>query len=141
MADYYGANATKYNTPSPATFMGAEWGGKVRAMHDTYSFASIASGKTVQVGVLKPGEVFLTGWIHGADLGSATTLQLGDAGDDDRYLAATVFTTANQVTQCAKAEGIGYKNDTTSDIPLLLKVGTEEAVGAVEVILLKSCPN
>lgn len=141
MADYYGANSTKYNTPAPATFMGAEWGGKVRAMHDTYSFASIASGKTVQVGVLKPGEVFLTGWIHGADLGSATTLQLGDADDDDRYLAATVFTTANQVTQCAKADGIGYKNSGTTDIPLLLKTGTEEATGAVEVIILISCPN
>ena len=141
MADYLGANATKANAPTPATLMGAEWGGKLRGYHDTYTFASIGTGKTVQVGVLKPGEVFLTGWIHGADLGSATTLSLGDAGDDDRYLAATVFTTANQLTQCAKAEGIGYKNDTTVDIPLLLKTGTEEASGAVEVIILVLAPN
>ena len=141
MADYYGANATKANSPTPATLMGAEWGGKVRATHDSITLASVATGKTIQVGVLKPGEVFLTGWIHGADLGSATTLQLGDAGDDDRYLAATVFTTANQVTQCAKAEGIGYKNSTTADIPILLKTGAEEANGAVEVIILKAAAN
>lgn len=136
-----GANYTKYAAPSPATFMGAEWGGKVRATHDSYTFASAAKDTEVNVGVLMPGEVFLTGWVIGADLGSATTLQLGDSGDDDRYLAATVFTTAGQCTQCAKAEGVGYKNTTTSPIPLVLKTGTEEATGAVEVIILKAAAN
>ena len=121
--------------------MGAEWGGKVRATHDTYTFASAAKDTEVNVGVLMPGEVFLTGWVIGAKLGSATTLQLGDAGDDDRYLAATVFTTAGQCTQCAKAEGVGYKNTTTSPIPIILKTGVEEATGAVEVIILKAAAN
>lgn len=141
MADYYGANSTIANAPTAATLMGAEWGGKVRATHDSITLASVATDKTIQVGVLLPGEVFLTGWVIGADLGSATTLQLGDAGDDDRYLAATVFTTAGQCTQCAKVDGVGYKNSTTSPIPLLLKTGTEEASGAVEVIILKAAAN
>jgi len=136
-----GANYTKYAAPSPATFMGAEWGGKVRATHDSYTFASAAKDTEVNVGVLMPGEVFLTGWVIGADLGSATTLKLGDSGDDDRYLAATVFTTAGQCTQCAKAEGVGYKNTTTSPIPIILKTGVEEATGAVEVIILKAAAN
>ena len=136
-----GTNYTKYSAPSPATFMGAEWGGKVRATHDSYTFASAAIGTLVNVGVLMPGEVFLTGWVIGADLGSATTLKLGDSGDDDRYLAATVFTTEGQCTQCATAEGVGYKNTTTSPIPLVLKTGTEEASGAVEVIILKAAAN
>lgn len=136
-----GANYTKYAAPSPATFMGAEWGGKVRATHDSYTFANAAKDTEVNVGVLMPGEVFLTGWVIGADLGSAPTLQLGDSGDDDRYLAATVFTTAGQCTQCAKAEGVGYKNTTTSPIPIILKTGVEEATGAVEVIILKAAAN
>lgn len=136
-----GANYTKYAAPSPATFMGAEWGGKVRATHDSYTFASAAIGTEVNVGVLMPGEVFLTGWVIGAALGSAPTLQLGDAGDDGRYLAATVFATAGQCTQCAKAEGVGYKNTTTSPIPIVLKTGAEEATGAVEVIILKAAAN
>ena len=135
-----GANYTKYADPTPATFMGAEWGGRVSATHDTYTFASAAAGTAVNVGVLKPGEVFLTGSVIGADLGSATTLILADAGDDDRYLAATVFTTAGQTTQCAKTAGVGYKNDTTADIPIVLKTGVEEATGAVEVIILKAKP-
>ena len=136
-----GANYTKYAAPSPATFMGAEWGGKVRATHDSYTFASAAKDTEVNVGVLMPGETFLTGWVIGADLGSATTLKLGDSGDDDRYLAATTFTTEGQCTQCAKAEGVGYKNTTTSPIPIILKTGVEEAVGAVEVIILKAAAN
>lgn len=136
-----GANYTKYAAPTPVTEMGAEWGGKVRATHDSYTFASAAIGTLVNVGVLKPGEVYIDGFILGADLGSATTLQLGDAGDDDRYLAATVFTTANQVTACRKAEGLGYKNDTAVDIPIVLKTGVEEATGAVEVIIKKLAPN
>ena len=136
-----GTNYTKYASPSPSSFMGAEWGGKVRATHDTYTFASAPVATEVNVGVLMPGEVFLFGKIIGAALGSATTLQLGDSGDDDRYLAATVFTTAGQVTDCAKADGIGYKNETTSPIPIVLKVGVEEATGAVEVIILKVAPN
>ena len=133
-----GTNYAKYAAPDPANFMGAEWGGRVRATHESYTFASAAIGTKVNVGVLKPGEVYLDGFIHGADLGSATTLQLGDAGDDDRYLAATVFTTANQVTACRKAEGLGYKNDTADDIPIVLKTGTEEASGAVEVVIFKA---
>jgi hypothetical protein len=141
MADANGANYTKYAAPTPSTFMGAEWGGKLRATHDTYTFASAVATFAVNVGVLKPGEVFIDGFIHGADLGSATTLQLGDAGDDDRYLAATVFTTANQVTACRKAEGLGYKNDTAVDIPLFVTVGVETANGAIEVVIFKLAAN
>jgi hypothetical protein len=141
MADANGANYTIYAAPTPSTLMGAEWGGKVRATHDTYTFASAIATFTVNVGVLKPGEVYIDGFIHSADLGSATTLTLGDAGDVDRYLAATVFTTAGQVTACRKAEGLGYKNDTDDDIPLYVTVGAETANGAIEVIIYKLAAN
>lgn len=139
--DAYGANTTKFNSPTPADLMGAEYEGKVRVMHDTYTFASAIAGLTLQVGVLRPGEVYVDGFIVAADLGSATTLILGDAGDTDRFLAATVFTTAGQATACRKAEGLGYKNDTTSDIPLYVTVGVETANGAIEVVIYKACPN
>ena len=88
--DAYGANTTKALAGDPSSRVEAEWGGRVKVTHETYTFASAAVAFTVQVGVLKPGEVYIDGFIHGADLGSATTLTLGDAGDADRYLAATV---------------------------------------------------
>lgn len=139
------ANATNYEkfaTPYPAAYMDAEWGGKVRATHDTFTFASAAVGTTVNVGVLLPGEVFLTGWVIAVGgLASGATLELGDAGDSDRYLAAATFETAGQVTQCAKADGVGYKNSTTETIPLVLKTATAEVSGVVEVIILKAAAN
>ena len=136
--DAYGVNTTIALAGSPDSRCEAEYGGRVKVTHDTYTFASAASGFTVQVGVLKPGEVYVDGFIHGGDLGSATTLILGDAGDTDRYLAATVFTTANQVTACRKAEGLGYKNSTAVDIPIYLTTGVEEATGSVEVVIFKA---
>jgi len=136
--DAYGANTTKALAGDPSSRVEAEWGGRVKVTHETYTFASAADTFTVQVGVLKPGEVYIDGFIHAADLGSATTLTLGDAGDADRYLAATVFTTDKQVTACRKADGLGYKNSTAVDIPLFLTVGVEEASGAVEVVIFKA---
>lgn len=136
-----GTNYAKYASPSPATFMGAEWGGKKRGTYEVLELASVAADTEYNVGVLMPGEVFYGGEVIAGDLGSATTLQLGDAGDDDRYLAATVFTTVGQVTGCNKIDGIGYKNETTSPIPIILKTGVEEATGTVKIRLEKLSPN
>jgi hypothetical protein len=140
-------NYAKYVAGSPAAFMGAEWEGKVRCIHDTYTFASAIAGTVINVGILKAGEVFLFGYINAADLGSATTLTLGDTEldgsasilDADRYLAATVFTTAGQNTLCLRDVGVGYK--ATKDMIIQVTVGVETANGAIEVMILKACPN
>lgn len=136
--DAYGTNTTKALAGSPSSRCEAEYGGQVRTDTETYTFASAAVGFTVQVGVLKPGEVYVDGYITAADLGSATTLQLGDAGDTDRYLAATVFTTVDQVTDCRAFAGVGYKNDTAVEIPIYVTTGVEEASGAIKVVIKKA---
>lgn len=141
MADANGANYAISQAPTPSTLMGAEWGGKVRATHDSYTFASAIATFTVNVGVLKPGEVYIDGFIQGADLGSATTLTMGSGTTADRFLAATVFTTAGQVTACRAAAGLGYKNDTAVDIPIFVTVGAETANGAIEVVIYKLAAN
>jgi len=138
MGTVYGANYTKALAGDPSDRLGAEYGGRVKAIHDSYTFASAGTGTIVVVGVLKPGEVYVDGFIHGADLGSATTLQMGISGATDKFLAATVFTTANQVTACRAAAGLGYKNDTAADIPIIITTGTEEATGAIEVVIFKA---
>jgi len=133
-----GANYTKYAAPSPATFMGAEWDGKVRADYDTYTFASEAIGTLVNVGVLKVGEVFLGAILTNAALGSGTTLQLGDAGDDDRYIVATATSSAGSITACAQT-GIGYK--ATAETPLVVKTAGGTATGQFSIVIFKGCPN
>jgi hypothetical protein len=146
MATYSGTNYTKYAAPSPPTYMGPEWEGDICVLVENYTFASAAIATVVNVGILRKGEVFVEGYITGADLGSATTLTLGDtpldptilltAGVAARYLAATVFTTANQITWCNAATGRGFKP--LQDMILILTTGVEEALGLVNVVIKKA---
>lgn len=139
-----GTNYAKYAAPTPATLMGAEYGGKMRAMHDTFTFAGEAAGTSVNIGVLRPGEVFLGGWIIAAALGSGVTIAIGDAGDADRYLVATTMNTANLLTNIARAGsdlGIGFKNTTSADIPIVALTGGAAATGRIDVILEVAAPN
>ena len=137
---------TKAATPSPATYMGTEYEGRVKCVMGKYEAASLATGSTIKVGMLRKGETFITGWVIADDLSSAGTLALGDikesdgstVGDADRYLAATVFTTAGQVTQCTAEAGRQYT--ATEDLIVTLTTATEEMTGTIWVIFLKSCP-
>ncbi len=139
-----GTNYAKYIAPTPSTLMGSEYGGKMRAMCDSYTFAAEASGTVVNIGVLKPGETFIGGKIVAAALGSGVTIKIGDAGDDDRYLAATVMNTGDLVTQIARAGsslGLGYKNTTTSDIPIYATTGVAAATGRIDTVIEVLAPN
>lgn len=135
-----GANYTKAAAPSAAGYLGAEWDGKVRSMVDTYTFASEAIGTVVNVGILRTGEVFLGANLYCAALGASTTLQLGDATDDDRFITAQ--STSSAVVIQGKeviTTGIGYK--ATADTPLIIKTAGGVATGAFNIVIFKSCPN
>lgn len=146
MSAVLGVNYTKANAPAPATYMGTEYEGRLKVVMDKYEAASLATGSTIKVGRLNKGETFVTGWVIADDLSSAGTLALGDikasdgstVGDADRYLAATVFTTAGQVTQCTAEAGREYT--ATEDLILALTTATEEMTGTIWVIVIKSCP-
>ncbi len=141
-----GVNYTKAASPSPATYMGTEYQGRVVAIMDKYECASLAVGSTIVVGKLNKGETFFAGWITADDLTSAGTLALGDikasdgstVGDADRYLAATVFTTANQQTACNAEAGRAYT--ATEDMLIALTTATEEMTGTIFVQILKVVP-
>jgi len=139
MSDVKGDNYTKFDSPTMRALLGAEWKGKVRAIYDTYECASLAAGSTIKVGKLRKDEVFLTGWVIADDLSSAGTLALGDGTTADKYLAATVFTTAGQVTQAAAIGGVGDK--ATADKDIVLTTATEEMIGTIKVVLLIAAPN
>lgn len=146
MSAVKGVNYTKAASPAPESYMGTEYRGRVEVIMDKYECASLASGSTIMVGMLRKGETFVTGWITADDLSSAGTLALGDikasdgttVGDADRYLAATVFTTANQCTQCNAEAGRQYT--ATEDLILTITTATEELTGTIFVTILKSRP-
>lgn len=146
MSDVKTTTYTKAVAPSPATYMGTEYEGRVKCIMGTYECASLAAGSTIRVGMLRKGETFIMGWITADDLSSAGTLAMGDikasdgstVGDADRYLAATVFTTAGQQTACNAEAGRQYT--ATEDLILTITTATEEMTGTIFVTILKSCP-
>jgi len=133
-----GSNYAKYASPTMRNLLGAEYGGKVRAMYDEFTFAGEAAGTTVNMGVLRKGEVFLGALLVAAALGTNVTVQLGDSGDDDRYIAATVCTSAVEAFK-GKTDGVGYK--ATADTALVLKTGVAAATGKVQLVIFKAASN
>jgi hypothetical protein len=146
MSDVKTVEYTKAAAPTPATYMGTEYEGRLKVILGTYTCASLAVGSTIRIGKLRKGETFVMGWVSGADLTSAGTLILGDikdsdgstVGDADRYMQATVFTTALQQTACNAIAGRAYT--ATEDLTLVLTTATEEMTGLINVIIIKSCP-
>lgn len=144
MSAVKGVKATIADSPSTRTLMGAEWRGKVRAICDSYEAASLASGSTIVAAKARAGEVFLMGWLQADDLSSAGTLAVGDADDADRFMSATVFTTAGQNTAMVRintvgSEGPGYKF--TADTDILITTATEEMTGTIQWQILLLAPN
>ena len=143
MANYYGVNHTIARTASPAAFLGPVWNGNVKCISDRYEAASLATGSVIYAGKLYAGEVYLIGWIWADDLSSAGTLTLGDigvtdgtsTGDADRFLTATVFTTAGQLTACTRDIGMGFS--TTVDRDFIITTATEEMTGTIGWCILK----
>lgn len=144
MSDVKTVEYTKAVAPAPATYLGTEYEGRVKCILGTYTAASLPSGSTIRIGILRKGETFLMGWVTGADLSSAGTLALGDiklsdgstVGNAARYMAATVFTTAGQMTASNAAAGRAYT--ATEDMILTLTTGVEEMTGLINVIIFKS---
>ena len=132
-------NTTEYGkwaAPAPATYMDTEWFGKVRWVYGSYTAASLAAASSIRCARLHPGERFITGWVKAADLSSAGTLELGIiGGDTDHFMAATVFTTAGQVTQANL--NWGHQNTNATDDEIIgLTTAVEEMTGLIEVSLL-----
>jgi len=133
-----GTNYTKYAAPKPAeNYLGAEWEGKVRAMHDTYAFSTSSSGTTVSVGILRAGEVFLGADIFlTASLGSGTTLALGDSSEAAHFMAATASTAAGRL-EANLAVGFKASVDTT----IIITLGGGTATGTFGIVIYKACSN
>ena len=139
------ADATNYAkaiAPAVGTYLGPEYDGRVIAEWDYYTLPSSSPiGTVVNVGILRPGETYLFGAVSiPGTLGSGTTLQLGDAGDDDRYMAAIASTSALLLwaARAGASLGMGYKNSTLVDIPIVLKLaGGEGSAVRIDTFILK----
>lgn len=145
MADVYSTEyAAVWNTTPPTKQEAALFNGRVRCQFITYEALSLAAASVIYMTHLQPGHAILPmSCLVCDDLESGPTLQVGDyyadatsSDDDDRYLAATVFTTAGQQTFLNNIAGVGYKLEYEADI--IITTAVDEITGTVEMCLLYS---
>jgi len=128
MTTYKGAVKTiaDSNSTDHTVASGKGEGALVHVQFDSYEAATLVQGSLIEIGSKLPlgAYVFETKIAYDA-LGASTSICLGDAEDDDRYITNTVTTSAG-VTRGNTVDGFGYyvdETDTTNtDRQILAKV-------------------
>lgn len=88
--------------------------GILKVMHDTYEANALAQNSLIEIGTKLPLGAYVYETILGFDvLGSSTSLSLGDAEDDDRYITNSATTSAG-VLRTNVIGGLAYKIDETN---------------------------
>lgn len=108
----------------------------VHCITTTYEASAAASGTVINLFKLPKGAVIKNFDVAFDDLGTSVTLDVGDAGDGDRYVdGLDVATAAGSKTGCL-VDGVGYVigTDTTHDDTVVTAtVGGGAATGTIKV--------
>jgi len=123
MTAYCGSNATRRRATPPQAIDLGDQGGRVRHSYDEVATTTaMTTADTLELGLLPVGARVVglqVGWVaHG----SGRTIKIGDAVDDDRYLAATSVAAAGASTSLAAA-GVGWRNTSGAPVAILATVG------------------
>jgi len=95
--------------------------------HDTYEASSLASGSDITIAKVPAGATIHDVILKCDALGGSSTLKVGDAGDDDRFLAAVgTWNAAGQVQSMlggstaanTAVAGLGYKVEDATNIKI-----------------------
>jgi hypothetical protein len=95
--------------------------------HDTYEASSLGSGSDITIAKIPAGATIHDVILKCDALGGSSTLKVGDAGDDDRYLAAVgTWNAAGQAQSMLAGStaantavaGLGYKVTDATDIKI-----------------------
>ena len=131
MAAFKGTNSTLRGATPPSLVSNGDQGGRVRCTYDEITTTTaMTTADTIEVGLL-PVDARVVG-VHVSWIAHATsrTFILGDATDDNRYVASTDASAAGRSDALAAA-GQGYRNTTGAPVPILLTLaGGTLAAGA-----------
>lgn len=135
MADYNGVNYAKSILTPPTILEAGENGGRVRFMYDKYEGTGEAAGSRLLMGtkIPKGARILPQSCLMADDLGTNTTLAVGDGTTADRFLAATIFGTAKQQTFFTQQDELGKA--LTADLQLYLTTGTDTITGTIEMFV------
>jgi hypothetical protein len=126
-----GVNFAKIAATPPQLVQGNKWGARLRVITDTWTAVAADVGSTISVARVPKGAVIIPELcsitIGTAGMTASTTLQLGDSGDDDRYLSAAASTGTGKVANAINPAGVQYECPADTDVQLKV-AGANNAV-------------
>jgi len=118
MADYYGVNYTKFNTPTPANKVnGSEYGSGVKWIHDSYEAAGVVKGSSIYIGKVPQGVFILPeSRIYHDALGGSSELAVGTAVAGVELSAAEDTSAAGDIQLGGDVDSFGTATTAETDI-------------------------
>ena len=125
MASVKGVNYTNITADPIVNVDSEQLGGKLRVSYDTYVASSLAQGSDITIGRVPANATIIDVVLKCDALGGSSTLKVGDASDDDRYLAAVGTWNAAGQTQSmlggstaanTAMTGLAYRTTAETDI-------------------------
>ena len=108
---------TDSSTQKNDTFLGVEDGRKYTAFSSYTTTGSESAGSSIEFFRLPTDALLLEMTLSSTALGTSVTLQVGDSGDDDRFIAATSHASAATTAMSTSLPGsVGYKFTDNTDI-------------------------
>ena len=138
MASVKGVNYTNITADPIVNVDSEQLGGKLRVSYDTYEASSLASGSDITIGRVPANATIIDVVLKCDALGGSSTLKVGDASDDDRYLAAVGTWNAAGQTQsmlggstAANTAMTGLAHRTTAETDIIITTGGATISGSI----------
>ncbi len=138
MASVKGVNYTNITADPIVNVDSEQLGGKLRVSYDTYEASSLSSGSDITIGRVPANATIIDVVLKCDALGGSSTLKVGDASDDDRYLAAVGTWNAAGQTQsmlggstAANTAMTGLAYRTTAETDIVITTGGATISGSI----------
>ena len=138
MASVKGVNYTNITADPIVNVDSEQLGGKLRVSYDTYVASSLAQGSDITIGRVPANATIIDVILKCDALGGSSTLKVGDASDDDRYLAAVGTWNAAGQTQsmlggstAANTAMTGLAYRTTAETDIVITTGGASISGSI----------
>lgn len=120
MAAYYSARFAGLMEMPPVLANGKDWSGRVVGVFDDYvATGDEAAGSTITLGRIPPNARVVDGWIKHAASGGGVTLDVGIAGNADKFFN-DVNVAAAGLTRMTSGEGMGWLNTSNSPVDVVI---------------------
>ena len=143
MASVKGVNYTNITADPIVNVDSEQLGGKLRVSYDTYEASSLASGSDITIGRVPANATIIDVVLKCDALGGSSTLKVGDASDDDRYLAAVGTWNAAGQTQsmlggstAANTAMTGLAYRTTAETDIVITTGGAAISGNIHCLVM-----